>query len=143
MLLYHFTQVHNLKNVGPENILAVGLKPSVGQREFAILGLEPCVVWLTSDPLPPKPITDMWYGGEIRITVVIPSSDRKLVRLEKYLRRHGGRLDPSRYEGVSPSQLADSFKSTYIYFGEIPRRQFRMVERSPHHAGDGDLGPSG
>lgn len=134
MLLYHFTQPYNLKNVGPENILAVGLKPSVGDREFAILGLEPSVVWLTSDPLPPKPITDLWRGGEIRITVVIPSSDRKLVRFEKYVRRHGGRLDPSRYPGVSPSQLADSFKSTYIYFGEIPLSRIRVVERSPHHA---------
>jgi hypothetical protein len=27
MRLYHFTSFYNLKNVGPENILAVGLKP--------------------------------------------------------------------------------------------------------------------
>jgi hypothetical protein len=137
MLLYHFTQLYNLENVGPENILAIGLKPSVGQREYAFLGLEPCVVWLTSDPLPPKPMTNLWHGGEIRITVVIPSTDGKLVRFEKYLRQQGVRIDPSQleaYEGVTPSQLERSVKSCYVYFGEIPSSRIRKVERSPHHA---------
>jgi hypothetical protein len=112
MRLYHFTSFYNLKNVGPENILAVGLKPH--RIDWGGVCDDREGVWLTSDP-------DYATGdamsahAEVRITVVIPSTDRRLVRWEKWMRRH---CDPDLLRVADETAKKGGFdwREWYVYF---------------------------
>jgi hypothetical protein len=114
MFLYHFTSLYNLKNVGPENILAFGLKAAPCDW-VDVLGYVDDCVWLTNDPdLPPQHSS----SSEVRITVVIPSADRRLVHLPALMRKRYG---PT----IEPTTTSRTF---YLYLGNIPLTSLRAVD---------------
>jgi hypothetical protein len=114
MILYHFTYLHRLKT-----ILAEGLKPaaqSVPPRNCLWFTTEPDPVW-------------WWEGGnksEVRITVVIPSRDRRLARYEPWLRHKHPELI-STVEEVA-ARTGARWQAWYIYFGAVALNRFRAVE---------------
>jgi hypothetical protein len=124
MRLYHFTSSYNLKNVGPENIVAVGLKPH--RIDWGGLCDDREGVWLTSDP-------DYATGGamsahaQVRITVVIPSTRiRPATRYPAATTLAVGEVDaqtlrPKPPQG-SPTRLprreASIAGQWYVYFGD-------------------------
>ncbi len=121
MILYHFTSLFNLKNVGPENILAVGLKAQPARQP--VVGPIPDCVWLTSNPDMPK---DYSSFAEVRIELVIPSSDKRLVPYPKYFRKHTGHA----IDIVKIPQTEEA-KRFYLYFGDIPLSALRVVNYGP------------
>jgi hypothetical protein len=124
MILYHFTSFYNLKNVGPENILAVGLKPGKDSwREWPLEPVPPPVVWFTTNPNPTVRYAGYW---EARITAMIPSHDRKLIGFAAYLRKHYT-------EGLEFLQghgpiMQEGLRDFYLYFGHVPVSRFRAVD---------------
>jgi len=121
MILYHFTSLYNLENVGPENIMAVGLKAMpVDYLPEHIVGHNLRCVWLTTNPDHPPMHSS---HREVRITVVIPSHSKRLVYWPKLLRKR-----------MSPKQMVDLDNDTreyhkwYIHCGDIPLGRFRAVE---------------
>jgi hypothetical protein len=121
VILYHFTSFYNLKNVGPENICAVGLKamPCTDWPEY-IVGKVNCVWLTTNSDLSPT----YHFEGEVRIRLVIPSSDRRLVYLPQLLRK---RARPEELAGLD-AEIAEDFRSFYMYLADIPLDRFRTVE---------------
>jgi len=121
VILYHFTSFYNLKNVGPENILAVGLKamPVKNCPEGVIRQLR-CVWLTTNSDLPPI----FSSHAEVRIKLVIPSSDRRLVHLPNLLRK---RLSPEQLARVD-AETDRAGRTFYVFFGDIPLDRFRAVE---------------
>jgi hypothetical protein len=121
MILYHFTSFYNLENVGPENIMAVGLKAMpVTNLPEEIVGNDFRCVWLTTNPdLPPMHSSHR----EVRIKLVIPSHSRQLIYWPKVLRKR-----------MSAQQMVNLDKDTmehhnwYIHRGDIPLTCFRAVE---------------
>jgi hypothetical protein len=143
MRLYHFTGLRALVGdaglavirpgvidlatvAAPDSIIAAGLKPfrSADYDRFLSSPLPPCV-WLTNDP-DMAPIFSSFKG--FRVTVLIPSIDRRLVHWPKYFLRHAGR---TWRETIQASDLPDAEQRTtesfYVYFGEITR--IAAVER--------------
>jgi hypothetical protein len=120
MILYHFTSLYNLGNVGPDNIIAVGLKPSA-------IGWEGCEhapdsVWLTIDPDLPS-VGHIASFSEVRVTVVIPSADKRLVRWEKWVRKHSS----DRIVEVA-NKTWIGWRSFWVYFGSVPPERIRVIE---------------
>jgi hypothetical protein len=99
MKLYHFTDVYNLQNCGPGNIMTSGLKPGngSGRQLLPFPGCEvsgfafPDVVWFTSEPDPGPIFVINETGG----------------RLLKEIRRSGEtrRIRHSRFEDSSARLL--------------------------------------
>jgi hypothetical protein len=121
MILYHFTSLYNLENVGPENIMAVGLKamPCTDWLE-KIVGKVSCV-WLTTNP----DLSPIYHGkSEVRIKLVIPSSDRRLVYVPKLLQK---RCRPEELANLD-ADIAENFRSFYMYLADIPLDRLRAVE---------------
>src|SRR3954447_26052018 len=84
MKLYHFTEIKFLKEEG--TILKEGLKSST-QYPAADDPPPHGVVWFTSESDP----VWWWDDGRMndcRITAIIPSTDKRLIRYEKWLRKH-------------------------------------------------------
>jgi hypothetical protein len=138
MKLYHFTGLRALIGdaatavirpgiidlatvAAPGSVIADGLKPRREEGYDGVLSspLPPCV-WLTTDP-------DMGGIGlhfssfaDFRITVIIPSTDRRLVPWLEYFRDHGRCtwVEAVRQVGISEAtqHTAESF---YVYFGGI------------------------
>ncbi len=124
MILYHFTSFYNLKNVGPRNIQAAGLRASAaGMGDWAStfeFGLKPrSVVWLTSDP-DPKILFEK--PADCRIEVTIASSDKRLVHWIQYARKH------SRAPHLIDKAGVGGMTSWWLYLGDIPLRKIRAVE---------------
>ena len=118
-LLYHFTFLRYL-----ESIAAEGLKPKGD------------IVWLTADPrtfyatdrhgrpLPPS------HAHDCRITVVIPSDDRRLVRWERVLRKRGGaeRIEFFlRNPHLGRERALNTVLDWYCCFGAVPPEYFREI----------------
>jgi hypothetical protein len=143
MILYHFTDLYNLHH--PEDgrtILKEGLKPN-GIKRCCKDGMPPLnAVWLTSQSDPhymfgcdddtPDP---EWKTNRVRIRVAIPSTDKRLLKWETWLRRQtfvimsdGRLLLPSEIiDCFSASNLTD-YKFHYVYLGVVPLSKFRAVE---------------
>jgi hypothetical protein len=123
MMLYHFTDFHFLKVGG--TILKEGLKPAVGKQG---LHMPPHgVVWLTTET------ENTWVGDHpkegCRIKLFIPSSDKRLVRWETWLRKHGEHeLLAGLKEGRINTGKGDAWKSFWCYFGTVPLSMFRKIE---------------
>jgi hypothetical protein len=134
MRLYHFTSWSALIGEGrlaglplgkidlrtvaaPGSIIADGLKPCKVSSYDPVLRspLPPCV-WLTSDPdMGLKTHMGNHFSSyiDLRVTVLIPSTDRRLVHRLKYFRKHG------RY---ALSETAQRITATfYVYFGNVTR----------------------
>jgi hypothetical protein len=121
VILYHFTSLYNLENVGPENIMAVGLKamPVMDWPEEGLGGVD--CVWLTANPdLPPMHSSH----GEVRIKLVVPSSSRRLVHLPRLLRK---RVSPEQLAGLD-AEAGGEWRRFYMYLGDIPSSFFWAVE---------------
>jgi hypothetical protein len=147
MKLYHFTGLQALIGeagmaviqpgivdlatvAAPGSIVTDGIKP---QRENGYDGvlrspLPPCV-WLTTDPNLESRFCR--YGSSytnIRLTVVIPSTDRRLVYWPKYFRRyargelgHNHSLSLEELVSTFPEDIQRTMATFYVYFGEITR----------------------
>ena len=134
MILYHFTDIYNLHH--PEDggtILKEGLKPN-GKKD----GVPPLdAVWFTSESDPQYMFRcadgalDRWKTDRARIRVVIPSTDKRLVKWETWLRKQrvvempDGRLLRS---SDMISRLIVGWKSYYVYFGAVAPTAYRAVE---------------
>jgi hypothetical protein len=126
MILYHFTSLWSLGNVGPDNILAAGLKAMPADRNgdyVAAVGHIPDCVWLTAN-------ADMADGyssfSEARIKLVIQSTDKRLVAWPKYVRRNA-RVPVEALHKIVNS-ISTEWQHWYLYFGNIPPDAFRAVE---------------
>src|SRR6188768_4462717 len=98
MILYHFTDLCCLKS---GTILTEGLKPKSAAEQMANCVPPFGVVWLTTSTALARADTNLALTGargvaepvwaermpEVRIQLAIPSSDRKLVNWEAWLRK--------------------------------------------------------
>ena len=120
-LLYHFTSLFNLENVGPDNILVVGLRERPVRDWWFLEGR--AGVWLTTNPDLPSDARPHASYSEVRIEVRIPSSDRALVDIPKLMRRH---LSPAAITNVDLTGW--EWRNFYLYEGDIPVDRFVAVE---------------
>jgi hypothetical protein len=153
MILYHFTSFYNLKNHGPENIVAVGLKPGEDSWKDWVDMMEPVmpppVVWFTTNPSPTGLFGNNGNGhnSEARITVVIPSSDRKLVSWMTYLREHDRQL--LEYLRTCNGKALAGLSDYYLYFGRVPPVRIERIkyvdpkERTAQSEGQSQPSPKG
>src|SRR5262249_28107131 len=128
MILYHFTSLYALKNGG--TILQEGLKPTAVPND----GLPNSCVWFTAEPEPVR----WWQANnppEVRIKVVIPDMDYRLVLYEKWKRQHFSEDELRRVDEYAlETALANgatgrlAWRKWYLYFGSIPVSRFRAVE---------------
>jgi hypothetical protein len=137
MILYHFTDFYNLDH--PEDgrtILKEGLKPN-GKK-----GMPPLdAVWFTTQADPEfmfaredGTLDTDWKKHNTRIKVVIPSTDKQLMKWETWLRKQSVVLFDGRV--FLPSELINTiyahnlmgYKFYYVYFGSIPPSKFRVIE---------------
>jgi hypothetical protein len=137
MILYHFTAFYNLDH--PEDgrtILKEGLKPN-GKK-----GMPPLdAVWFTTQADPEfmfakedGTLDADWKKHNARIKVVIPSTDKRLMKWETWLREQSFVSFNDRI--FLPSEMINAiyahnlmgYKFYYVYFGSIPPSEFRVVE---------------
>lgn len=126
MILYHFAGQEYLDAI-MEDGLSIGDVPTSATEGKT-------GVWFTTDQDPAghglDVEMDLPNGGRVankravRITVLIPSSDRKLVRWMKWGRKH---CNPNMFDGLNRSG-GGKCKSWYIYFGAIMPDQFSNIE---------------
>src|SRR5262245_57787555 len=110
MIFYHFTDLWCI-----DHIMAEGLTPA-----FNDYTQPKNVVWLTTC----DDQQGMWRNPkDVRITLVIPSTDRRLVRLADWLREH----DPDLYR-IAVSLGHTAWKTFYCYFDTVPVSYLRAVE---------------
>ena len=116
----------------PGSILKAELRPhNNGENDMPLGGPTPPHVWLTTNP---DMSNDFVTGntldrGNWRITVVIPSADRRLVYWPKYFsKRTGGDYVISSEDRAHAYRLAREATGFYLYFGAIPLDRFRAVE---------------
>lgn len=115
MILYHFTDVWCLRTILKE-------------------GLKPGPFFDPDDPLPPADVvwltTQDHQDGigwstpkEVRITLVIPSTDERLVRWKRWIQRHDSNL----LAGVRRGR-GESWANYWVYFGVVPVTYFQAIE---------------
>ena len=110
----------------PGSILKGGLKPfRSDDLDGALRSPLPACVWLSSDPAMPQGYST-WNGW--RLTVVVSSSDRKLVHWPKYFRKHEIYRDALLAVPEAQRRVSESF---YAYFGPIAATSFRAVDCCP------------
>jgi hypothetical protein len=122
MILSHFTFDKNL-----QSILKNGIVPGSRYDQMT----EGCeVAWLTSatEPnwVPP------YYTGpahDCRIELVIPSNDRRLVRWEKWARRHAPDILDILVHCKCGFDHRPQIRSSWCFFGVVPTSMIRAVER--------------
>lgn len=117
MVLYHFTSVWCLRT-----ILKEGLKPgSFFDPDYSEPPAD--VVWLTT-----QEHADDIFGWsdpkEIRITLVIPSSDQRLVRWKWWLQKH----DKNLLAAVTRDHGESWADNCWVYFGIVPRSSIEAIE---------------
>jgi len=139
MIFYHFTELYNLDH--PEDgrtILKEGLKPN-GKK-----GMPPLdAVWFTTEADPEfmfagddGKLDPNWKRDCARIKVVIPSTDKRLMKWETWLQQQSlvsldGRLfHPSEMINAIYAHNLMSYKFYYVYFGSIPSSEFRLVDHA-------------
>jgi hypothetical protein len=142
MILYHFTAVERIDAIMKEGLTRGDVPTSTrGGRNG---------VWLTSDPepvghgvdeaaemteedrnfvlewrgiLPPK--GTKWQNKRaVRITVVVPTTDRKLVKWTTWGRRH---CEQGMYECLLKAG-GSKYDTWYVYFGIVEPSKFRAVD---------------
>src|SRR5262249_29584163 len=118
-----FTDLWSLDEGG--TILHEGLKPAADQGEWPPPPPFDPVVWLTSEP----ECTFFEPIPEVRITVAIPSNDRRLVRWETWLRKHGAqKVIAASYEAMNNGWNNGAWRAFYCYFGTVGLNRIRRVE---------------
>ena len=126
MILYHFTGLEHLDAIMKDG-LSIGDVPTSSTEGKT-------GVWFTTDQDPAGHglgvEMDLPNGGRIpnkravRITVSIPSSDRKLVSWMKWGRKH---CNPDMFDRLNRSG-GGKCKSWYIYFSTVKPDQFSNIE---------------
>jgi hypothetical protein len=121
MILYHFTRQFFLEGEGG-TILEGGLLPSWPELvKFGWSSPPHSCVWLTK--LESVDLKEM-RAADCRITVAIPSTDRRLVRWRDWLREH----DPDLIEWFIRNGRNAGLKAHYCYFGVVPPSAFLAIE---------------
>jgi hypothetical protein len=143
MILYHFTDLCCLKNGG--TILTEGLKPKSAAEQMANCVPPFGVVWLTTwtalaieetnlVPTDARGVAEpIWAERmpEVRIQLAIPSSDRKLVNWEAWLRKHRPDILGAVLCFPDPEfDIRPRLKNYFVYFGTVPLKYFRAIERT-------------
>jgi hypothetical protein len=118
MILYHFTDFWFLKNGG--TILQEGLKAGPSDESFPPTN----VVWLTTSPVAVWAIRP----PECRISVVIPSHDRRLVFWKRWAQKHRPDLLEKLAHCDCGIDHGPAIETNYCYFGSLPLTMFRAVE---------------
>ena len=121
MILYHFTDFYFLKNGG--TILQTGLR--AGARDEVDLAMAPAdAVWLSTDA------EETWKQrkSECRITVVIPSTDRRLVRWQKWMRKRHPPHIAEQLIAACGSGTGDAWKNFWLYLSPVPLSMLRTIE---------------
>ena len=122
MIFYHFTDFHFLQDGG--TILQEGLKAHEGKDETDQTMAPPNAVWLTTDS------EETWRvdrKSEYRITLVIPSTDKKLVRWDRWVRKRHPDI-AQRLFAAAESTGNPAWKNYWLYLGPVPRSRFRVIE---------------
>jgi hypothetical protein len=120
MQLFHFTAAENIPAIQAE-----GLKPSDIPRDGIALDHPHGCVWFTRNPQPV-----MWWCDPTLysrcVVVVLPSSDKRLVSLERWQREH---LSPDRLEEVTAmlDMVGTDWRAHYLYFGTVPPHRIKAV----------------
>jgi hypothetical protein len=121
MILHHFTHIERL-----DSILDGGLTPSIGAHTLPPRN----VVWLTSAETP-NYLAAGARPPAVRIKLVVPSRDRRLVKWDKWASRNEPHiLDHLLNRCDCGFDHAPSVASTWIYFGGLPLTTFRTVENT-------------
>jgi hypothetical protein len=132
MILYHFTDLCCLENGG--TILTEGLKPKLAAEQMANCVPPFGVVWLTTSTALTREETNLPPTGampEVRIQLAIPSSDRKLVNWEAWLREHRPDILCAVLGFPDPEyDIRPRLKNDFVYFGTVPLKYFRTIERT-------------
>jgi hypothetical protein len=131
---YHFTSRAALVGDGgsvaaatPGSVLVAGILPAKSDDYDPVLRspLPPCV-WLTSDPDMPD---DFCTRHGVRISVVIPSTDRRLVHWPKYIRKHdAGIVETQCRAPYTPAFAQRAAAQFYVYFGPVALDRIRKVD---------------
>jgi hypothetical protein len=107
----------------PGSILVAGIVAAESDDHDHLLGSPlPRCVWLTSDPEMPD---DFCTRHGVRISVVIPSTDPRLVHWPKYARKHGAGLAIE--SARIPAAAWRTASQFWLYFDPIAPGRFRAV----------------
>ena len=143
MILYHFTWVEYLDSIKRDGLNRGDVPTKLRGPLF-----ETNAVWFTTEPQPEghglgefKILTEedrklhfevfgvlppegavFFDKKAVRITVVIPSNDRRLVRWLTWGHEH---CEPGLYDALSKG---NSHKTWWLYFGTVAPDQFRAVD---------------
>ncbi len=147
MILYHYTALSHLLGedvvsalrkgeigwpidddmAAPGSILKAGLSPNqCGDYDSLLAEPMPACVWLTTNPDMSAVFLNGNYldHGNWRVTVVIPSTDRRLVHWPKYMRRRAF------FEMQISEWMRREAEGFFCYFGEVARDRIRAVGHS-------------
>ena len=124
---YHFTSRAALVGDGGSvaaatagSILVAGILP---HYDHLLRSPLPPSVWLTSDPDMPDDFCT------VRISVVIPSTDRRLVHWPKYIRKHDASIFETQCRApYTPAFAQRAAAQFYVYFGPVTLDRIRKVE---------------
>jgi hypothetical protein len=136
MILYHYTGSWNIASICAGGLKPVddcwkdwlSLIPELAQYEPA--------VWLTSSPEYASfkdPETGKTMVLDRRITVTISSSDRRLQKWSKLLRKFDVTFSPD----ADGARAAQSVRASYVYFGAVEPDRFRVVTEMDYRFSDG------
>jgi hypothetical protein len=111
----------------PSSILKVGVRPRRSDDYDGLLQSPmPACVWLTDDPDMVGGCTNT--GGDCRLTVVLPASDRRLMRWTDYLRQQCA-FDRYLMATATVPKVAHADPCRfYVYFGVVKPRRIHAVE---------------
>jgi hypothetical protein len=136
MKLYHFTRSEKLEGKGTIRREGLLIPPKPEERPGG--ANYAAGIWLTTNPEPVPWWVSGGFGGAFygiaRITVVIPTNDRRLKQCKAHLRKHA-RLLYETYQKES-NEKGLKWEDWYFYFGNIKPSRFReiveyLAEESP------------
>jgi hypothetical protein len=143
MILYHFTFIHVMRKVNPNNTDPVkdapaiwtwngGLRP--GPKSMDNWSDEyfdpPPAVWFTNNPRPGGTLARVGEDGqqieyELRITVAMPPNSKRLVHWASYVTKHVG--ERWRTRALTEAQFAE-VERWYCYFGTVNQSYIRAID---------------
>jgi hypothetical protein len=125
MFLYHYTWSRHL-----HGILKGGLK--VGAASNNAVTCPPMgVIWLTTESELDTVTGWALRPFECRIKLVVPSTDKRLVKWSRWLRKHQPSLIDALRRCDCGRDHIPSLKEHWVYFGDVPLSMFRAIEGQP------------
>jgi hypothetical protein len=86
----------------------------------------PACVWLSTDPAMSG---DFSTRQGLRLSVVIPSTDRRLVRWSKFCRKHGVEVVEVVAEVFADERFRRAAAHFWLYFGTITPERIRAIDQ--------------